>query len=682
MNLYGDLTKVQDRYLTEEIHPGFKTKVEDLIHKLPGKAKSEQIRAMFKNAGVSAEEMRWLGLDELLKKPVFSKEEFVAHLKSVSPFYTKTLGHNADGEEDHEDLDQSKYHQYALKGGKKYRETVFHMHPAKRSIGDVKWKKMAEPTASNSTEEWEAHDGELEVWAEESGQNDIWVKGRMKGEWPDGHYRKQIFAAKAESPDEVPALIAKAKDTVATAAMKALADSNDDNVDFKSNHWDNTNQLFHIRHQEFTDGDGKQLFLIEEIQSDWHQQGRKKGYRDSRDIDPAQLNVKTTGNGMGWEIEHEGKKEFISKHDAENEQAARERAAMLMKRETNKVPDAPMKKTWEEMAFKYALQQAVKSGAERIGWITGDIAASRFDISKDVGSVVYDERYKSLRAYKPAREKGGVNGGQAFEKHGVTPDQLGDYIGKELADRLMQAPADNMGKRRLEGLDMKVGGEGMKAAYDQRIPSIARKIAKAAGSQVGMVEIPSAKAGKTDEDITSGMKRAARRIDQEFSFGSGMVYAYDRRIGRGWDAHYDAPKDEDELEDYRDAENDWRETLGSLRKAMGSGDATKLSEAADVIKKLQTIELSQMGKNDVTSYLCVEVFGDMDYEAYQRAGGPTVTPDQFIDYLKIAHETHEAAEVVEVHYMDITPEVKAMVEKGLRLTFESVKPAADWWKII
>src|SRR5208283_2929687 len=58
-----------------------------------------------------------------------------------------------------------------------------------------------------------------------------------------------------------------------------------DNVrpeDYKSNHWEGNNPLFHIRHQDFTDADGKNLFLIEEIQSDWHQQGRKKGYGDGK----------------------------------------------------------------------------------------------------------------------------------------------------------------------------------------------------------------------------------------------------------------------------------------------------------------------------------------------------------------------------------------------------------------
>ena len=47
---------------------------------------------------------------------------------------------------------------------------------------------------------------------------------------------------------------------------------------YKSSHFDEPNILAHIRVNDRVDADGKKMLLIEEIQSDWHQAGREKGY--------------------------------------------------------------------------------------------------------------------------------------------------------------------------------------------------------------------------------------------------------------------------------------------------------------------------------------------------------------------------------------------------------------------
>lgn len=45
---------------------------------------------------------------------------------------------------------------------------------------------------------------------------------------------------------------------------------------YKSSHFNETNVLAHTRLNERTDSDGKKVLFVEEIQSDWHQAGRKK----------------------------------------------------------------------------------------------------------------------------------------------------------------------------------------------------------------------------------------------------------------------------------------------------------------------------------------------------------------------------------------------------------------------
>jgi len=48
---------------------------------------------------------------------------------------------------------------------------------------------------------------------------------------------------------------------------------------FYSGHWSEPNVLAHARMQDFTDKDGNKVLVCEEVQSDWHQAGKRKGYK-------------------------------------------------------------------------------------------------------------------------------------------------------------------------------------------------------------------------------------------------------------------------------------------------------------------------------------------------------------------------------------------------------------------
>ena len=50
---------------------------------------------------------------------------------------------------------------------------------------------------------------------------------------------------------------------------------------YRSSHWDEPNILAHVRMNDRTI-DGKKALHLEEIQSDWHQQGRERGYKNPK----------------------------------------------------------------------------------------------------------------------------------------------------------------------------------------------------------------------------------------------------------------------------------------------------------------------------------------------------------------------------------------------------------------
>ena len=66
--------------------------------------------------------------------------------------------------------------------------------------------------------------------------------------------------------------------------------------------------------------------------------------------------------------------------------------------------------------------------------------------------------------------------------------QLGEYIGKEAASKLLQAEPVR-GKHLLEGQDLQVGGEGMKGFYDKILPDYLNNYGKQYGAQVGELDL-------------------------------------------------------------------------------------------------------------------------------------------------------------------------------------------------
>ena len=63
--------------------------------------------------------------------------------------------------------------------------------------------------------------------------------------------------------------------------------------------------------------------------------------------------------------------------------------------------------------------------------------------------------------------------------------KLNEVLGKEIADKVMNSQAN----ARFSGLDLQVGGEGMKKYYDEIYPAFLNKQGKKYGAQVGETEI-------------------------------------------------------------------------------------------------------------------------------------------------------------------------------------------------
>jgi hypothetical protein len=128
----------------------------------------------------------------------------------------------------------------------------------------------------------------------------------------------------------------------------------------------------------------------------------------------------------------------------------------------------------------------VAAGKQWIGWTTGETQAERFDLSKQVESI-RAERRKSFWALDITDKSGNTTSQQ------VELEKLPDFVGKDLARKIDEEAEDNPDGKEYSGLDLKVGGEGMKGFYDNILPKEIGKYVKQWGASVVKSSTPQGK---------------------------------------------------------------------------------------------------------------------------------------------------------------------------------------------
>jgi hypothetical protein len=228
---------------------------------------------------------------------------------------------------------------------------------------------------------------------------------------------------------------------------------------YTGGHYTEPNVLVHIRTNERI-VDGKKTLHIEEIQSDWHQQGQKKGYAGQ--LTPRDIRTYHGITSEDWELM------------GVNERAKYENLAIIESPvlRNKGVLDAPYKKTWHELGWKRAFMEALRDPSiEQLTWTTGDVQADRYDLSKEISEVHLSG--SNFVAYDH-------DGNTVIKQTGVRDEDLADLIGKDVAEKLLAQPRKGT-LRSLTGQDLKIGGEWHKQLYDQKITKFSERFLKPFG---------------------------------------------------------------------------------------------------------------------------------------------------------------------------------------------------------
>src|SRR5690606_27172792 len=234
---------------------------------------------------------------------------------------------------------------------------------------------------------------------------------------------------------------------------------------FRTAHWQGVpNVVAHTRVKDRVTPDGQRALHVEEIQSDWAQGGREHGYRSERDrLEARYAEINKELNALYDELPEQTERrlrilEAIERGTAApnaEQVAARtddrireinQRIGALMqeeeglRRQINRleraVPDMPFRRTedWASLVAKRMIDEAARGQYDAITWSPGRVQADRYNLRHYVGRLVYDRRLGVLYGYD---EFGNV----VITESGVSPEQLADYIGKELAEQLLRNEA-------------------------------------------------------------------------------------------------------------------------------------------------------------------------------------------------------------------------------------------------
>lgn len=179
-------------------------------------------------------------------------------------------------------------------------------------------------------------------------------------------------------------------------------------------HWgqDAEGILVHARIQDF-DVDGKKMLFIEELQSDWHNEGAKDGYVESKDearieglkakaedafFKVEDYSTEVTGYAGEWEEIQKMEKGAKLLREYREAQGAYDNA---MNEFVKKITDAPFRDTYHEYVLKRLLRMAAEEGYDSIGWTPSEVQTKRWSDEFAEGyRIEYDQDMpKFLRKY-------------------------------------------------------------------------------------------------------------------------------------------------------------------------------------------------------------------------------------------------------------------------------------------
>ena len=439
---------------------GFYSKVEEATLPLQNKGSGGQFLAQIqKTPGVKPEEIEVLGLDTFLQsKPTVTKQEVQDYITANKPDVQETiLGGGADirakadidyseGKLTRDEYNQilktsgepAKFGSWTMPGGENYREILL-------TLPDTKGAKLDARRAEIQAKGLNATDAEKQEWAS--------IMNQLQPETRD---------VEGLSPFR-------------------------NRPEFRTRHFSEPNIVAHLRANDRVI-DGKKALFIEEIQSDWHQAGRKKGYGPQTETTHEAYYTAPDGSrvSLGFGKTQE---EAAAAVDPGWKGVVDVKFDTQTKKISEGVPDAPFKKSWHELALKRAIQEAVDKGYDKLAFTTGKTQVERYpEALRQVADEIVWDTYSGGTRHVMVKKNGATIFGAEVNKNGIIEranqdeligKNLEEVIGKPMTQRAITEEAGE-----IKGKDFTVGGKGMEGFYDEILPKALQNLTKKYGTKV------------------------------------------------------------------------------------------------------------------------------------------------------------------------------------------------------
>ena len=301
---------------------------------------------------------------------------------------------------------------------------------------------------------------------------------------------------------------------------------------YDSPHWGTPNPIAHIRSKDRKGANGESVLFVEEVQSDWGQEARKKGtipqkptelaaerelesnrraglvfeeymrenddmgYGDwfaARESLAAELN---SGTGSGIEklraLPDMNQSDFDAILGYLRNKDAVDRAQSDLDYEDGdaRVPDAPFISNtdgWLGLALKQIVLDAVNNGYDSVAFVNGDQATKTFSLGNQIDGLRYRKQGDAYEIEYQTQDS------EEYSR-GVLPPLIGaeqlDYmIGESVANQVRENAGTRSGGWNYIGSEgLSLPNEGMNEFYDKIVPSALKKLVKKIGGSVETVD--------------------------------------------------------------------------------------------------------------------------------------------------------------------------------------------------
>lgn len=331
--------------VAKKVVPAFYSRLEEGIAKLPDSIKSESVINQLKKMGVTNEEIEATNLAKALEgKPRVSKQDLMNHFGENKVQVEEVMKRSSDPNKVFEDpVDElfrqdtlpreetAKFNQYQTPGGSNYRELLLTTPQTSSLPEGFTLKKVDNPHGPG-------------------GKSFQIVKS--DGSPVPGQLGERTFPTEKQAID------------VVGARSEA----------FQGSHWEEPNVLAHVRFNDRVGPNGEKILHIEEIQSDWHQQGRKEGYG---------ITQPRTENGRSYEELFARHEELMNSPNPDQAELRRITNELDRLHEANMqagvgvdepfgVPHGPFKDTWHELSMKRMIRYAAEHNYDEITLNSGE----------------------------------------------------------------------------------------------------------------------------------------------------------------------------------------------------------------------------------------------------------------------------------------------------------------------